>query len=116
MEGELKPSVYKAIRGIGYGLLGATLCLHATPYFIRALKMTESLEFDREHPEYEQLTMCLAGIVALIVEPLFYLVFTVDAVNSHGVRGLLWISPIAICQGLALSLRAYQRFKKRRPF
>lgn len=116
MNGDLRLSFYKAIRGIGYGLLGATLSLHATPYFKRILKMTESREFDKEHPQYEQLMMCIAGVVGLIMEPLFYIVFTVDAVNSHGVRGLFWLSPIVICQGFGLSLVAYQKLKRKSPF
>ena len=48
------------------------------------------------NPSIPDKPVVITGVITLIMEPLFYLVFTANAVNSHGMKGLLWISPIAI--------------------
>jgi hypothetical protein len=103
-----KVDFLKLLRGIGLGILGGTAMIHVSSHFRAITKWTEREAFDREHPEYEQLAMCVAGILVIIVEPFFYLILLSHALNEHGIKGLLWLIPVGIPQALSWILRHFQ--------
>ena len=110
LKGAPKEKVYllKLLRGIGLGILGGTAMIHVSSHFRAITKWTEREAFDREHPEYEQLVMCVAGILVIMAEPFVYLILLSHALNDHGVKGLLWLLPVAILQAISWIFRYFQ--------
>ena len=109
-----KVRLLKLLRGIGLGILGGTAMIHISSHFRPMAKWTEREAFDREHPEYEQFAMCIAGILIIIVEPFAYIILISHALNNYGVRGLLWLLPVAIPQAISWTLRHFQATRQDR--
>jgi hypothetical protein len=112
---EEKTNLLKVLRGIGLGLLGGTAMIHAGSHFRAMAKWTETESFDRHHPEYEQFAMCITGILVIMIEPFAYLVLLSDALNDHGIKGLLWLMPVAVPQAVSWMVRHYRRIRARGP-
>jgi len=104
-----KVRLLKFLRGIGLGVLGGTAMIHISSHFRAIAKWTERESFDREHPEYEQFVMCVTGILVIMVEPFVYLILLSHALNDHGVKGLLWLLPVAIPQAISWAVRHFKR-------
>lgn len=104
-----KVNFFKILRGVGLGILGGTAMIHISSHFRAMAKWTETESFDRAHPEYEQLAMCITGILVVMVEPMAYLILLSNGLNDHGIRGLLWLLPVAIPQALSWSIRQYRK-------
>lgn len=103
-----KVRLLKLLRGVGLGVLGGSAMIHVSSHFRAIAKWTETESFNREHPECEQLMMCITGILVIMVEPFVYLILLSHALNDYGVKGLLWLLPVAIPQALSWTLRHLQ--------
>jgi hypothetical protein len=104
-----KVNLLRVARGVGLGIVGGTAMIHTSAHFRAMARWTESESFDRAHPEYEQFAICIAGILVIMVVPFIYLILISHALNDHGVKGLLWLLPVAIPQALSWSIRRLKR-------
>lgn len=103
-----KFNLFKILRGMFLGLIGGTAMIHLSSHFRSILRWTERDSFNEIHPEYEQLAMCIMGIMVIMIEPIAYLVLLSNSLNDQGIRGLLWLLPIAIPQAVSWALRQLQ--------
>jgi hypothetical protein len=92
----------KAGRAGYFGFLGATAIIHITPLVKSIFKDFESRYFSERHDEFETAVLLSIGFLALIMEPVTYIVNLAVCLEKHGYIAFLWLAPVAVCQAYAI--------------
>lgn len=103
MKGIFSQNVIKMSKSAFYGFLGATAIVHITPLARPIIRDFENEYLAEKHDEFETATLLIAGFLAIIMEPVIYIVNLAKSLEKHGLIGLLWLAPIAISQSYAFT-------------
>ena len=103
MKGNFGNRFVKAGRAGYFGFLGATAIIHMTPLVKTMFRDFESRYFSEKHDEFETAALLIIGFLALIMEPVTYIVNLAVGLEKHGYIAFLWLAPVAICQFCALT-------------
>ena len=102
MKGSLGIRFFRAIRTGYFGFLGATAIIHITPLVKSIFRDFESRYFSEGHDEFENAALLIIGFLALIMEPVTYIVNLAVCLEKNGYIAFLWLAPVAVCQSCAI--------------
>ena len=103
MKGNFSEKVIKITKSAYFGFLGATAIIHITPLARPIVRDFENEYLAEKHDEFETATLLIVGFLAIIMEPVIYIVNLAKSLEKHGLIGLLWLAPIAISQSYAFA-------------
>jgi len=103
MKGNFSEKLIKIIRSAFYGLLGATAIIHITSLARPIVRDFENEYLAEKHDEFETATLLIVGFLAIIMEPVIYIVNLAKSLEKHGLIGLLWLAPVVISQSYAFT-------------
>ena len=103
MKGIFSDNIIKITRSAFYGLLGATAIIHITPLARPIVRDFENEYLAEKHDEFETATLLIVGFLAIIMEPVIYIVNLAKSLEKHGLMGFLWLAPVAISQSYAFT-------------
>ena len=102
MKGGFGNRFVKAGRAGYFGFLGATAIIHITPLVKSIFRDFESRYFRERHGEFETAVLLIIGFLALIMEPVTYIVNLAVCLEKYGPIAFLWLAPVAVCQSYAV--------------
>jgi len=114
VKGNFTDNIIKISRSAFYGLLGATAIIHITPLARPIVRDFENEYLAQKHDEFETATLLIVGFLAIIMEPVIYIVNLAKSLEKHGLIGLLWLAPIAISQSYAFTRWIMRRRSRQR--
>ena len=88
-------------KAAGFGFLGGTAIIHITPVARRMIRDFETGYLAEHHHEYETAVLLLVGFLAMVMEPVFYIVHLALSLDTHGPIGLFWLAPVGVSQAYA---------------
>ena len=103
MNGNFSDNIIKITRSAFYGFVGATAIIHITPLARPIVRDFENEYLAQKHNEFEIATLLVVGFLAIIMEPVIYIVNLAKSLEKHGLMGLLWLAPVAISQSCAFT-------------
>ncbi|MFW6115352.1 MAG: hypothetical protein ACOC6E_03545 [Thermodesulfobacteriota bacterium] len=83
------------------GFLGGTAVIHITPLARGIIRNFETAYLAERHPEYETAVLLITGFLAMVMEPVFYIIRLALSLETHGAIGLFWLAPVGISQAWA---------------
>ena len=101
MEGSFSDKVTRIAKAAVFGLLGGTAIIHITPLARKMIRDFENRYFSEQHDEFEAATLLTVGFLAMVMEPVVYVVNLAVSLERHGARAFVWIAPVAITQSYA---------------
>jgi len=84
-----------------FGFLGGTAMIHITPLARGIIRNFETAYLAERHSEYETAVLLITGFLAMVMEPVFYIVRLAFSLETHGAIGLLWLAPVGVSQAWA---------------
>jgi len=84
-----------------FGFLGGTAIIHITPLAKGMIRNFETAYLAERHSEYETAVLLITGFLAMVMEPVFYIVRLALSLEAHGAIGLLWLAPVSVSQAWA---------------
>jgi hypothetical protein len=103
MNGNLSDKIIKITRSAFYGFLAATAIIHITPLARPTVRNFENEYLAEKHDEFETASLLVIGFLAMIMEPVIYIVNLAKSLEKHGLMGLLWLAPVAVSQSYAFA-------------
>ena len=101
MEGNSSDKLMRVAKAAFFGLLGATAMIHITLIFIPIFRDFENRYLSEEHYEFETATLLTVGFLAMVMEPVIYIVNLAISLEKYGFIAFLWLAPVAISQSYA---------------
>ena len=91
----------KVIKAAFIGLVGGTAIIHITPLASQIIRDFESRYVEQNHNEYETAILLIVGFLAMVMEPIFYIVNLALSLDKCGPIGLFWLAPVGVSQAYA---------------
>jgi hypothetical protein len=98
MEGNFRVTGMRIAKAVCFGFLGGTAIIHITPLARRIIRDFETTYLAEYHHEYEAAVLLLVGFLAMVMEPVFYIVHLALSLDTHGPIGLFWLAPVVVSQ------------------
>ena len=89
------------IKAAFIGLVGGTAIIHITPLASQIIRDFESRYVEEYHHEYETAVLLIIGFLAMVMEPVFYIVNLALSLDTYGPIGLFWLAPVGVSQSYA---------------
>ena len=101
MEVNFSDKCMRIAKAVLFGFLGGTAIIHITPLARQPIRDFENRYTAENHHEYETAALLIVGLLAMIMEPVFYLVNLALSLDSYGPIGLFWLAPVGVSQAYA---------------
>jgi hypothetical protein len=103
VKGNFSETVIRISKSAYFGFLGATAIIHITPLARPIVRDFENKYLAEKHDEFETATLLIVGFLAIIMEPVIYIVNLAKSLEKHGLMGFLWLAPVVISQSYAFT-------------
>ena len=89
------------IKAAFIGLVGGTAIIHITPLARQPIRDFENRHIEENHHEYETAVLLIVGFLAMVMEPIIYIVNLALSLDTYGPIGLFWLAPVGVSQSYA---------------